>query len=155
MLLKDKLIQSEDPARDARIQTIQASLIASGLQSKPELLKNWDRIYEVTAFYVGFSDDLGPYEYMKAMDAVFGNGAREFNETTVEELKTKLAEYQGPKIYGGTGNCVVTPPLTPEKADECLNDTSSFRFMGQRFIPDSYVFSNLVGPYTGELYRWE
>ena len=68
MLLKDKLIKSEDPAKDARIQTIQASLIASELQSKPELLKNWDRIYEVTAFYVGFSDDLGPYEYMKAMD---------------------------------------------------------------------------------------
>ena len=150
MLLKDKLIQSGDPAKDARIQTIQASLIASGLQSKPELLKNWDRIYEITAFYVGFSDDLGPYEYMKAMDAVFGNGSREFNETTIEELKTKLAEYQGPKIYGGTGNCVVTPPLTPEKADECLNDTSGFRFMGQRFIPDSYIFSNLVGPYTGE-----
>lgn len=97
MLLKDKLIQSGDPAKDARIQTIQASLIASGLQSKPELLKNWDRIYEVTAFYVGFSDDLGPYEYMKAMDTVFGNGAREFNSTTIEELKTKLAEYQGPK----------------------------------------------------------
>ena len=150
MLLKDKLIQSGDPAKDARIQTIQASLIASGLQSKPELLKNWDRIYEVTAFYVGFSDDLGPYEYMKAMDTVFGNGAREFNSTTIEELKTKLAEYQGPKIYGGTGNCVVTPPLTPEKADQCLNDTAGFRFMGQRFIPDSYVFSNLVGPYTGE-----
>ena len=74
MLLKDKLIKSEDPAKDARIQTIQASLIASELQSKPELLKNWDRIYAVTAFYAGFSDDLGPYEYMKAMDSVFGNG---------------------------------------------------------------------------------
>ena len=43
MLLKDKLIESEDPAKDARIQTIQASLIASELQSKPELLKNWDQ----------------------------------------------------------------------------------------------------------------
>jgi hypothetical protein len=150
MLLKDKLIESENPAKEAHIQTIQASLIASEFQSKSELLKSWDRIYEVTAFYVGFSDDLGPYEYMKAMDAVFGNGPREFNEKTVEELKSKLAEYQGPKIYGGTGNCVVTPPLTPEKADECLNDTSGFRFMGQRFIPDSYVFSNMVGPYTGE-----
>jgi hypothetical protein len=47
---------------------------------------------------------------MKAMDAVFGNGPREFDEKTVEELKSKHAEYQGPKIYGGTGNCVVTPP---------------------------------------------
>jgi hypothetical protein len=149
MLLKDKLIVSEDPAKDARIQTIQASLIASELQSDSELLKKWDRIYGVTAFYVGFSDDLGPYEYMKAMDTVFGNGERKFNETTVEELKAKLAEYEGPKIYGGTGNCVLEPPFTPEKADECLKNTSGFRFMGQRFIPDSYLFSNVVGVYTG------
>jgi hypothetical protein len=150
MLLKDKLIQSEEPAKDARIQTIQAGLIASELQNNSELLRNWDRIYEVTAFYVGFSDDLGPYEYMEALDSVFGSGEREFNETTVEELKTKLAEYQGPKIYGGTGNCAIEPPFTPEQADACLENTTGFRFMGQRFIPDSYVFSNLVGVYTGE-----
>ena len=150
MLLKDKLIKSEDPAKDARIQTIQASLISSQLEKEPELLENWDRIYGVTAFYVGFSDDLGPYEYMEAMDSVFGNGEREFNETAVEELKTKLAEYQGPQIYGGTGNCALEPPFTPEQADECLENTKGFRFMGQRFIPDSYIFSNMVGAYTGE-----
>jgi hypothetical protein len=150
MLLKDRLIESEDPAKDARIQTIQASLIASQLENKPELLENWDRIYGVTAFYVGFSDDLGPYEYMEAMDQVFGNEEREFNETAIEELKAVLAENQGPKIYGGTGNCVLEPPFTPEQADACLENTTGFRFMGQRFIPDSYMFSNLVGAYTGE-----
>ncbi|HET8686921.1 MAG TPA: DUF3160 domain-containing protein, partial [Methanosarcina sp.] len=114
MLLKEKLIESEDPAKDARIQTIQAGLIASQLQSEPKLLENWDRIYGVTAFYVGFSDDLGPYEYMEAMNSVFGSEKREFNETAVEELKVKLAEYPGPKIYGGTGNCALEPPFTPE-----------------------------------------
>jgi len=150
MLLKDSLIQSEDPAKDTRIQTIQASLISSQLENSPKLLENWDRIYGVTAFYVGFSDDLGPYEYMEAMDRVFGNGEREFNETAVEELKTVLAENRGPQIYGGTGNCVLMPPFTPEQADECLENTTGFRFMGQRFIPDSYMFSNLVGAYTGE-----
>lgn len=150
MLLKDELIESENPVKDARIQTIQASLISSELKSKPELLKSWDRIYNITAFYVGFSDDLGPYEYMKAMDAVFGNGTRDFNETTVKELKSKLAEFGGPKIYGGTGNCVLVPPFTPDQADQCLENTSGFRFMGQRFIPDSYIFSNLVEPYTGK-----
>lgn len=150
MLLKGDLIKSEDPAKDARIQTIQASLIASRFEKEPDLLENWDRIYRVTAFYVGFSDDLGPYEYMEAINSVFSNEEREFNETTIEEMKTVLAEHQGPKIYGGTGNCVLQPPFTPEQADECLKNTTGFRFMGQRFIPDSYMFSNMVGAYTGE-----
>lgn len=150
MLLKEKLIESEDPAKDARIQTIQAGLIASKLKSEPQLLENWNRIYGVTAFYVGFSDDLGPYEYMEAMNSVFGSEERVFNEKTVEQLKAKLAEYPEPQIYGGTGNCALEPPFTPEQADECLGNTAGFRFMGQRFIPDSYVFSNLVGAYTGE-----
>ncbi|MCQ1535664.1 DUF3160 domain-containing protein [Methanosarcina sp. KYL-1] len=150
MLLKGKLIQAGDPEKEARIQTIQASLIASELENEPELLEKWDRIYSVTAFYVGFSDDLGPYEYMEAMDSVFGSGDREFNKTTVGELKARLAEYQGPRIYGGTGNCIIEPPFTPAQADECLENTRGFRFMGQRFIPDSYMFSNLVGAYTGE-----
>jgi hypothetical protein len=154
MLLKDSLIESEDPEKDARIQTIQACLIASQLENSPELLENWERIYGVTAFYVGFSDDLGPYEYMEAMDRVFGNEERKFNETAVEELKSILAQNQGPQIYGGTGNCALEPPFTPEQADECLENTTGFRFMGQRFIPDSYVFSNMVGAYTGE-YRGE
>jgi hypothetical protein len=150
MLLKGELIKSEDPAKDARIQTIQAGLIASQLEKEPELLENWDRIYGVTAFYVGFSDDLGPYEYMEAMDSVFGSKERKFNEMAIGEMKTVLAEYQSPQIYGGTGNCVLEPPFTPEQADECLENTKGFRFMGQRFIPDSYVFSNLVGAYTGK-----
>ncbi|AKB18297.1 MULTISPECIES: DUF3160 domain-containing protein [unclassified Methanosarcina] len=150
MLLKDRLIESKDPAKDARIQTIQGSRISSRLENSPELLENWDRIYGVTAFYVGFSDDLGPYEYIEAMDQVFDNGERKFNETAVEELKAVLAENQGPQIYGGTGNCILEPPFTPEQADECLENTTGFRFMGQRFIPDSYMFSNLVGAYTGE-----
>ncbi|MDQ1276499.1 MAG: hypothetical protein QG610_2077, partial [Euryarchaeota archaeon] len=127
MLLKGELIKSEDPAKDARIQTIQASLIASQLEKEPDLLDNWDRIYGVTAFYVGFSDDLGPYEYMEAISSVSGNEEREFNETTIEEMKTVLAEYQGPRIYGGTGNCFLEPPFTPEQADQCLENTTGFR----------------------------
>ena len=50
----------------------------------------------------------------------------------------------------GTGNCQIDPPFTPEKIDECLDKSKGMRLMGQRFIPDSYLFQNLVAfHYTG------
>ena len=135
---------------DAKIQTIQACLIASEVMNSENLKYEWDRIYSVTAFYVGLSDDLGPYEYMEALNSVFGG---EFDPNDLDEehmgwLKAELAEYMPPQIFGGTGDCGVTPPFTPEQADQCLEKTKGFRLMGQRFIPDSYMFSNLVGAYT-------
>lgn len=147
-LLKGDLMDSEDIAKT---QTTAAVLLSAEFADDEQLLEDWDRIYSVTAFYVGLSDDLGPYEYIGAMNEVFGNNVHPEDITSekLDELKAKLAEYQPPKIYGGTGNCEVSPPFTAEQADACLESTKGFRFMGQRFIPDSYMFSNLVGPYTG------
>jgi hypothetical protein len=137
--------------QDAKLQTMGASLIASELADKEVLKDKWNRIYTVTAFYVGLSDDLGPYEYIAALNSVF-NGKFEPDELTEEnigKLKSNLAEYRAPRIYGGTGDCDIPPPFTSEQADQCLKNTKGFRLMGQRFIPDSYIFSNLVGAYTG------
>jgi len=136
---------------DARIQSMQAAILAAELAGEKELMDSWDRIYAVTAFYVGLSDDLGPYEYIEAMNHVFGNEFNPADLTTekVGELKAKLAEYRTPEIYGGTGDATLWPPFSPEQADEVLGKTQGFRLMGQRFIPDSYMFSNLVSPYVG------
>ncbi len=136
---------------DAKIQTTGASLIAAKFAESEDLKSKWDRIYSVTAFYVGLSDDLGPYEYIEALNYVFEGefDPNELTEENIGELKAKLAEYMSPKIYGGTGDCVVWPPFTPEQADECLENTKGFRLMGQRFIPDSYMFSELVSPRVG------
>lgn len=137
---------------DAKIQTIQAALIASNFALNKELKDKWDRIYSVTAFYVGLSDDLGPYEYLEALNSVFEGKFDPTNDLTDEnigKLKAKLAEYRLPKIYGGTGEAHLWPPFTPEQADELLGITQGFRLMGQRFIPDSYMFSELVSPSVG------
>ena len=134
---------------DAKIQTIQACLIASEFARNKELKDKWDRIYSVTAFYVGFSDDLGPYEYLEAMNAVFGDGfnVKDLTEENIGKLKAKLAEYRTPEIYGGTGQQFVSSAGGP---DEVLANTQGFRLMGQRFIPDSYIFQNLVFGYVTE-----
>ncbi|TET77188.1 MAG: DUF3160 domain-containing protein [Dehalococcoidia bacterium] len=141
---------------DADLATIQASLISVHL---PDVQVNeatakeiWDRIYLVTAFYVGTADDLTPYEYLSAIDNVFGT---EFQASELADdekllnLKAELAQMRNPEIYGGSGICVILPPITKEKLYECLAETKGMRFMGQRFIPDSYMFQNLVSPAVG------
>ena len=148
----DALIAEED----AEIATIQASLISAELPSvrvSDYTAKDvWDRIYGITAFFVGTADDLTPYEYLSSLKKVFG---QEFaptqlcDEAKMLELKAELAQMRNPEIYGGSGVCVIYPPVTKEKLYECLAETKGMRFMGQRFVPDSYMFQNLVTPAVG------
>ncbi len=149
---EDALV-SED---DADLATIQASLIAAQLSDvevgEEAAQEIWDRIYLVTAFFVGTADDLTPYEYLDAIETVFGT---EFQASELADdekllsLKAELAQMRNPEIYGGSGICVVDPPITKEKLYECLAKTKGMRFMGQRFVPDSYMFQNLVSPAVG------
>jgi hypothetical protein len=147
---------------DAKIQTLQAVLLATSIdlvqidqRSGREI---WDRMYAITAFYVGLADDLTPYEYLEVINDLFG---KTFEPTDLLDddnffaLKTELALLRSPEIFGGTGNVMVTPPVTPESLDEVLDKTKGMRFMGQRSIPDSYMFQHLVFPevldYTGDM----
>lgn len=153
-LLKGKDLSDDAlvSAEDARIQTLQACLIAHQLYQQPELAEIWNRIYQVTAFFVGLADDLTPYEYAQAIEKVYGT-AFAWNELADEakllNLKGELANLRSPQIYGGTGDIVVMPPFTAEKLAEKLDKTKGLRLMGQRFIPDSYMFQQLVFPSTG------
>ena len=146
---------------DAKIQTMQAVLLARSIDKVQVGQRSgrqiWDRMYAVTSFYVGLADDLTPYEYLDAVDKVFGSS---FVPTDLEDedalfaLKAELALLRSPKIYGGTGEIWLPLPITPQLLDEVLDKTKGMRFMGQRFIPDSYMFQQLVTPkvlgYTGD-----
>ncbi|MFO7891628.1 MAG: DUF3160 domain-containing protein, partial [bacterium] len=56
---------------DARIQTLQAFLLAEKFLSSYNIQERWNRMYAITSFMVGFSDDLGPYEYGEVLQRVF------------------------------------------------------------------------------------
>ena len=146
---------------DAKIATIQASLIATELTNLSvdgeTAEKLWNRIYSVTSFFVGAADDLTPYEYLDCIGKVFGlkfNLTELSNDTKLFDLKLELAKLRNPKIYGGTGKCVLPPTATVEDLNKILEKTKGMRFMGQRFIPDSYIFQQLVfpavDPYLGD-----
>ncbi len=136
---------------DARNATIAAAMISEELNATETASGNagdiWKRIYAITSFFVGVADDLTPYEYMKAVNEVF-NGNFTYSELldneTFLEFKEKLLEMRSPAIYGGTGACEVYSPLTDDKLDNVTEKTKGMRFMGQRYVPDSYMFTHLT-----------
>jgi len=146
---------------DANIQTLQAFFLAASLQNvqvgERTGLHIWDRLYTVTAFYVGLADDLTPYDYLWALNQVFGAGfvlSDLEDEDNLFALKTELALLPSPKIHGGTGNTLLDEPVTAESLNQMLDNITGMRLMGRRFVPDSYIFQHLVftsvGDYVGE-----
>jgi hypothetical protein len=141
---------------DARIQTLQAVLLALGLDSLQSggqaIADRWNRIYAVTAFFVGLADDLTPFEYRQAVAKVLGavaNLSDLTNSDQFQALKIELAAQPSPQIFGGTGNALIPPNATAADLDRLLDKTKGMRLMGQRFIPDAYLFQNQVNPVVG------
>ncbi len=152
----------------ARIQTLQSALIAARcgqvkLSDGRRVSEIWDRIYAVTAFYAGFADDLTLYDYREAMRDVFGSkfSANELEkEDRIAQFLFKLALLHPPAIFSGTGGAGIDPGeysghkfISIQQLDEILHYTMGFRFMGQRYIPDSYILGQLVSPGAGSIPR--
>jgi hypothetical protein len=135
--------------QDARIQTIQAVELAQILQNvqvgERSGLEIWDRFYQVTAFYVGLADDLIPHDYLWALEQAHTFWDLANGDYTLA-VKAELAALPSPRIHGGTGDILIPEPITHESVNEVLDKTKGMRLMGQRFVPDSYMFQNLVFP---------
>ncbi|MDD6572500.1 MAG: DUF3160 domain-containing protein [Thermoflexaceae bacterium] len=125
-----------------REETISALLITKAMENC-EALESWNRIYDVTAFFAGNSDDPGIYEYTPVMKAVYGNLSVEQmagNQKKWEEFTEKLKELEPPAINS-------IPIYEWEERDAAIN---AFRFMGQRETFDVDAFQRLVYQSVGE-----
>jgi hypothetical protein len=144
---------------EARIQTLAASILAGLMEAKlPDartLAQAWDRLYAVTAYYVGLADDLTPYEYRLALRQAIGesvSGGALTDAKLFFELRKRLAAMRKPEIYGGLGKIVGSPTDIADERDlaKALTLTQGMRLMGQRYIPDSYMMGRLVYPTVGK-----
>jgi hypothetical protein len=97
-------------------------------QGQP-LIKLWEDIYEPTVFYVGLSDDTGPVEIKQAMDVVFPS-VKMVEQFDNKEKLISLAQILPSEKISGHGSWGA--------------QNKQFRLMGQRFIPDSYIFHRLT-----------
>jgi len=120
-----------------RRETRQALLITLALAADAEALKRWDRIYEPTAFFVGKADDLTVYDYLSVIQKTFGDQVSLgdlADDARIDAFIAATDQLPAPKI-------VSSFVLDTQKPEEV---TKGFRFMGQRFVPDSYMFQQLV-----------
>ena len=95
----------------------------------------WDRVYQPTAFYVGACDDLTPIEYYHIWQK-FGSPGGDLlaNDALIIDIINEAKTYRKPKINS----------MFVNEMYEFENVTQGFRLMGQRFVPDSYIFQQLV-----------
>lgn len=123
-------------------ETISALLITKAMENS-EALSSWNRIYDVTAFFAGSSDDPGIYEYAPVIREVYGNVSVEKmagDRKKWEEFTEKLRELEPPAINS-------IPIYEREDRDAVIN---AFRFMGQRETFDADAFQRLIYRSVGE-----
>lgn len=133
------------PKAKIRSMTIQALLIARAMQDK-SVATLWQNIYEPTTFFVGKADDLVPDQVRQAGDAAMKTiPAFVFDMAKVDDVANRLNRLAAPRILS---TLVVKVDLGAK--DEEI--PRSFRFMGQRFVPDSFMFQQLV---YDRVRRWQ
>jgi len=141
MMFRLKPGDSPEAVEAGRMETRQAILIVAALQNAQvggeSALAVWERIYEPTVFFVGQTDDLNIYDYAQLVKEVYGD------QLTLADLEdqAKLDQFIGQAMTLRPPRIVSSYVTDLEKPEEV---TKGFRFMGQRFIPDSYMFQQLV-----------
>ena len=134
---------SEDGLDFARqVLQIVRNLREASYEGTPAL-EFWETIYEPTTFFIGESDNVTFYDLSIIMDDVFGRSASPDEFSDESSLLEFIAEV---KSLPGQGIEQFTP-FTDEGGEWYWNsDVQQFKFMGQRFIPDSRIFQELVIP---------
>lgn len=123
-------------------ETRQAALLTLALQQTQvdgqSAWRVWAGIYEPTVFFVGRSDDLTPGEYEQALEAAYGpvsNAQDLVDEATFAQFQEQAKNLRPPEILG----------MVINRDEPDVDDTTKgLRFMGQRFVPDAFVFRQLI-----------
>jgi hypothetical protein len=133
---------------EAASLTRRAILISSSLVGPAQ--DAWNAIYEPTSFLVGRADDLTLKDMQQVVAQVFGTAQPEADaladETKIASVREALNKLPAPKIQSAA-----VPDLSDDTSGGASREDNqrSFRVMGQRYIPDSYAFQQLVWDYVG------
>ncbi len=134
----------KDPMEVQRALLITKALRETTTPSGNSALTLWQNIYDPTVFIVGKADDLGVHEFGVISDTVFG-ATPDLTLFADEALLTTFVE---------TARQLPPPQVNSmwvwiwQDQDDV---TQGFRFMGQRFTLDQYVFGQVMWRNVGTM----
>jgi hypothetical protein len=133
-------LKTRDP-QVGRAETRSALLLVHALRNATvdgrPALDVWLDLYDPTAFLVGRSDDLTAFQYLEVINDVYGPTptlTEIADESMLDTFIEEADRLPPPRILG----------LVISELDDEIEATKGFRFMGQRFVPDAYVFRQLI-----------
>ncbi|OYT33808.1 MAG: hypothetical protein B6U87_02930 [Candidatus Aenigmarchaeota archaeon ex4484_52] len=112
--------------------TKQAVLLTDAVKSA-NVMHLWNKIYTVTGFFAGASDDLTFYEYDTAVFNLFNyefDQNNELKKQIAKNMQTEIRKLRGPKILGG---------FEFDLAGNLKDTTQGLRLIGQRYALDSHI----------------
>ena len=115
--------------------------VLTTLSMTGEALEKWEHIYTVTSFFAGQAEDLSYYEFMPAIEALYGKGVTAKNlvgdYNRWAQFMQAVRQMPSPQIN-------TVPVDAAESDEEAAAAQKGFRFMGQRFTLDASIFTQLV-----------
>jgi hypothetical protein len=117
-------------------------------RSSPAHYNDWMKLYNITGKLVGESDSINPLKLEKALKNVFGESDSYLDNVSENGGLCALREELSKPEYCQR---ILSQPLVVQTLWAVLpRYPLVFQFMGQRYVPDSYIFQKLcwdrVGP---------
>lgn len=130
--------RSEDWTKQALLLTIATENAKVNFEGKEiNATELWNKIYSVTGFFAGVSDDLTFYDYSRALNEIIGRPANldDVSNLNITKFQEKISELRGPSILGG---------FEIDLAGNLKDLTQGMRLIGQRYAVDSQILGDLV-----------
>lgn len=126
--------------RQSNDEETKSAVLMTSAMTNCDAAESWNKIYDVTTFFMGASDDPGVYEYAAVLEEVYQDAdLTVLMEDTGKwaELKEKLSELDAPVVNS-------IPIYENETGKEREAQIEGFRFMGQRQTFDAAAMQQLV-----------
>ena len=128
-----------DALGTARPDLTGAALLLTQALARTDRTAAWRSLYVPTVFFVGKSDDFLYTDYLAVARMVYGDGFDALEPAAILDPAMVAA------FIAAAEEALNPPDITTQTGP-------GLRFMGQRFIPDSYMFTQLTYPSVEDRY---